>query len=371
MNNKCLVFFLVLFSYVLGAYAEEKSVLNHAILLTVNSRQITRKNLDDMGLILFRMNFPERPLDGVTPEEIDRLSSSALRELVILNLVEDELDVINSDKIPENDVRVSEMDIEQQIEMYRLQKFDTKQLTQRFGSYQAGMSSMINARAAGFTPRPKQIFKFYKKHKDTLFTERREIKLRHIYMSMDPINPETTKRQTRMIYEDIQEVPAAKRVDAFAKAAKDFSQDRFAASGGIVPAGPGGWFPQDHDFIGKDGKSMMPPEMLQSIRSLNARGEMVHFKSKNGWHILLLEDIKGGRKIPFKKIRKFIEEYLSNELFEKEKSEWLEMKVKRSRILWNDGDEFPQDQILTGIDEEQRLQMLRERIQYALQNNRR
>lgn len=367
-------FFLILVLVSNSLYSAEGGGfenLQHAILVNVNSRKITRKDLNDMGAILFRMNFPDRPMEEVTEKEIAALSASALRELVIMNLVEDEVKTLNSDDKPENDIDVDSEMVARQVSLLGLDKLIGKPLTMRFAKSRIMLDRILMSRGMTMNSSPRSIINFYNKHRRDIFVTRRMVKVRHIFLSEDALSPDTTKKQASMLYDELKKMPQDKRYVMFPKMAKDFSQDRFKANGGLLDFGNGGWFPQDHDFVNASGVALFPEGMLRGIRSLTAKGDVKLSKSANGWHILMLEDAKGGRSISIRRARTFIEDFLSQRKVSLYKINWLGGKVDRSEVIWNDGDKFPREKILFQMGQEQELEFLRMRVQRAFDSNKR
>lgn len=72
------------------AAANDGSAPSHRILVKVDSRNITQTDFDDMGEVMFRLFYPDRKLNEITPQELAELNPLALKELVIIHLVEGE-----------------------------------------------------------------------------------------------------------------------------------------------------------------------------------------------------------------------------------------------------------------------------------------
>ncbi len=364
MKRYALIFLLVLIpASVLAGESNSFQQLQHAILVNVNSNKITRKNLDDMGLLLFRLNFPDRPLEEVTEKEVAALSAGALRELIIIDLVEDEVNILNSDSDATNDVRVTSEEVSDQVNRMGLTKFIAKPLTMRFAKSQISMDIILQRRGMSATCAPREVLNFYKNHRDDIFVTRRMVKVRHIFLAQDTITPELTKKQAAMLYDELNKLSLDKRAEMFPKMAKNFSQDRFKEKGGLLNVGSDGWFPQDYEFKMQNGKSVFPDGMLRGVRSLTGKGDVKLSKSESGWHILYLEDVKGGVVIPIRKARKYIENFLSQRKVDIFKANWLGDKVDRSNVIWNDGDKFPRDKIVMQPEATQGMEFMRMRIQ--------
>ncbi len=345
------------------------SSLQHAILVSVNSRKITRHDLDDMGLLLFTVNFPDRRLDEVTEDELDQLSTTALRELIILNLIEDEVEKLNTDKEERNNIVVKDDEVMTNVKELGVEKHLALPLTLRFAKSQLVMNQFLGRTGTIFTPTPGIVRSFYTLHKDDVFTTERMVRVRHIFIPADTEGSSIAKKQAQMLYDELRKMPDDKRARMFPEMAKEFSQGRFKEDGGLINISEGGWFPQYHDFKMKDGTTFFPEGMLRAIRALSVVGDVQFSRSEAGWHILYLEEFKGGVTLPMTKVRKNIEDYLLQEAIDQGKIGWLDRKSQASNIIWHDGTPFPREKILLSMDAKQRLQFLRQRIHRLFDNS--
>eukprot|EP00831_Metopus_contortus_P043586 TRINITY_DN34984_c0_g1_i1.p1 TRINITY_DN34984_c0_g1~~TRINITY_DN34984_c0_g1_i1.p1 ORF type:complete len:418 (-),score=51.20 TRINITY_DN34984_c0_g1_i1:209-1462(-) len=368
--NICLLLMLSTLSVLLTtkADAQETEFLDHAILVNVNDIKITRSQLDKMGLMLFKMNYPNRDENTINESELEELSANALKELIIICLTEDEADIRNSDEDTLNDLTVSSEDIDRQLQALGLKSFSTSPLAQRFAKSKTLRSKIIYGAKSGMNPSPRDVKIFYLKNRNTVFTEQRLIRIRELFLSSDSLNASITKKQAQMLYNTLKKSSIKKRFQLFPQMATEFSQDKFKKDGGLIVTGtPGNFIPQDSDFIRSDGSTAFPKEMIQTIHDLSAAGDIMLTKSSKGWHIIMLEAVKGGKKVPINKCRGIIEGYLEDQNFEEAYNEWLVEKVKDSRIMWNDGDPFPTEKITDKLSKEESLRYLRAQFQYYIE----
>lgn len=364
MKNLLVLLLLLLLPALCFAEDVPSSSLQHAILVSVNGRKITRRDLDDMGLLLFTINFPDRPKDEVTEEELDQLSTTALRELIILNLVEDEHEKINADKDERNNITIKDGEIMENVHDLGIQEHLGIPLSLRFAKSQITFNQFLAQTGTVFTPTPRIINNFYNAHKSDVFTTERMVQVRHIFIPLDTDASTISKKQAHMLYDELRKMDLAKRARMFPEMAKEFSQGRFKSKGGLISLSSDGesWFPQNHAFKMSDGSTFFPEGMLRGIRALAEQGDVQLSKSTAGWHILYLDQVKGGKIIPLSRARKLVEDYLLQESIERVKINWLDRKSAKSNIIWHDGDPFPREKILLGMDPAQRLQFLRTRI---------
>lgn len=349
--------------------AAPASQLQHAILVSVNGRKITRRDLDDMGLLLFTVNFPDRKQDEVTEDELDQLSTTALRELIVLNLIEDELEKLNTDKEDRNNIIVKDDEVMTNVRDLGIERHLGIPLSLRFAKSQLVMNQFLGRTGTIFTPTPGMIKNFYATHKEDVFTTERMVRVRHIFIPDGSDGSSLGKKQAQMLYDNLRKMTEDKRAAMFPEMAKEFSQGRFREDGGLINISEGGWFPQYHDFKLKDGSTFFPEGMLRGIRALSGVGDVQLSHSDAGWHILFLQEFKGGATVPMTKVRKNIEDFLLQEAIDRGKLDWLDRKSQASNIIWHDGSAFPREKILLGVDAKQRLQFLRMRIHRLFDNS--
>ncbi|MBP5232659.1 MAG: peptidylprolyl isomerase [Planctomycetes bacterium] len=346
------------------AAANDGSAPSHRILVKVDSRNITQTDFDDMGEVMFRLFYPDRKLNEITPQELAELNPLALKELVIIHLVEGETETLNTDKDGRNNVRVTSAEVARYLRNTHLDRLPNNRMASRYARTQLSLNQVVRAYVSEPTPSPRKVLDFYRDHRGTVFTTERLVKVRHIFLNGDD---DTVKRKAMRLYEDLRNQPAAGRSEEFARAARSFSEDRFKASGGLLVLGDReGWFPQDHNFKLPDGTTLFPQPMLEGIAALRNPGDVELRKSEKGWHIVFLEDIKGGTVIPYPKVRRMIEDYLGQAAIDTGKQHWLREKTARTLITWNDGTSFPVDKVMAGIPDEQRLKMFRQHVLRAL-----
>ena len=353
-----------------GAAADSEGggqVLHHAILVNVNSRKVTRNDLDDMARLLFHINFPDRSIEEISDSELDHVSANAMRELIVMNLVEEEVEKRAAESDTRTHIRLSSENIMGHVRALGIEKFLARPLTLRLAKSQLAMNHILSQFGGGnFTPSPRQILHLYNEHREDVFVTRRMVNVRHILIPESSFSPELSKKQASMLFDELSEMSAERRKQMFPEMARKFSQDRFRNTGGLLEVGEGGWFPQDFDFRMPDGSAFFPEGMLKAIRTLGEIGDVRMGKSDTGWHLVLREGARGGEAIPFNRVRRLIEDYLSQEAVDAVKIRWLDNVTKRSNIIWNDGDPFPRDKILLGPDPKERLEYLRMRVHRSI-----
>lgn len=341
--------------------ARSDDTTSHRILIKVDSKNITQSDLDDMGEVMFRLFYPDRKINEITPRELEMLNPVALKELVIIFLTESETEALNSDKDGRNNINVSAAEVARFLRNTQLDALPQNRLARRYARTQLETNQIIRAFLAEPTPSPRKVRDFYKKHQGDVFTTARQVKVRHIFFN--GADDESVSRKAMRIFDDLKKVAEPNRSEEFAKAARNFSEDRFKAGGGLLVFGDReGWFQQDHNFTMPDGSTLFPRPMLDGILALRSPGDIELRKSEKGWHLLYLEDIRGGMSLPYEKVRRLIEDYLGQEAVENGKISWLREKVSRTLITWNDGSKFPVDKILVGAPEEQRLKMFKQHV---------
>ena len=353
------------------AYAQQQQqnnqFLDHAILVNVNDKKITRSQLDAIGMLLFKMHFPNRDEKSINEAELEELSANALKELIIMCLTEDEMQILNDDDDDLNDIEITSEDIDRQIKNLNIKDLSITPIIERYAKSRVIKNKIIYGSKSGMDPSPRDIKTFYLKNRKTVFTEQRMVRIRELFLSSDSSNADIAKKQAYMLYNTLKKSSTRKRLTLFPQMAKEFSQDMFKKNGGLIPTGtPGNFMAQDSEFKRQDGRLVFPQPMIDAIYELNSQGDIMITKSDRGWHILLLDAIKGGRKIPISKCRAIIENFLADENFEDAYHDWLITKVKKSRIAWNDGTEFPLNKIVARPKREEQLRYLRAQLQYYI-----
>ncbi len=372
MRSRFLLIFcilLIIATYNGAIQAANNQILDHAILVNVNGKKITRSQLDTMGKILFEMHFPGRDETSINDAELEALSTNALKELIIIFLTEDEYDKIMNDDDAKNDFEITTSEVGQELRRMNIGRLINEPIAERYARTKIMRRNIVYSTRSNLDASPREVKMFYLKHKKTVFTEQRLVRVRQIFLSCDESNESLCKKQANMLYEMLKNNTIDKRIQLFPEMAKEFSRDKLAQGGGLIVTGaPGNFMPQDHTFQRPDGTYFFPKEMIQGIRDLNSRGDVILTKSDKGWHILLLEAIKGGRNIPFNKIRKIVENFIGDSKYEEAYYQWLTTKVSRNRITWNDGTPFPPDKITQGTNEEDDLRFLRNQLQMYMES---
>ena len=317
------------------------------------------------------MNFPGRDEKSINEAELELLSTNALKELITIFLTEDEYDKIMNDENPNNDFKIKSRDVDREIRNMNLGKLKNQPLAERYARSKVMRRNIVYSTRSGMDASPREVKRFYLKNRDTVFTEQKKIRIRELFLSSDASNDSLSKKQAMMLYNNLKSKSVTQRLKLFPEMAREFSRDRFAAKGGLLVTGtPGNFFPQEHNFKRPDGSLYFPQEMIQAIHDLNAKGDIIITKSNKGWHIIILEAIRGGKKIPFNKVKNIIENYLADNTYEEAYYDWLKTKVARNRITWNDGDPFPPDKITSKPNQEESLRYLRNQLQNYMEEQR-
>jgi len=278
------------------------------------------------------------------PAYLDKLSTASLRELIKAELIEDEAKDL---ELVADDERV-----QRYAQGEQLQSKEAKSVARRLAKAEALFDEILNKQEIVMRkPSPAEIREYYQKHKDTAFRERCMVKVRSIYMDAgnDPERVKVAESKAKLVYEKIAEKNPEQKNEAFAAMASEFSDDAFARQGGQIRLSddPEGWFVQDFPNKRPDGQPLFPDEMYRGIQTLAKKGAMTAIlRSQHGFHILYMEDIKGGRTVPFDQAYKLIEYQLEKLSRNERLLQWLQDKLQRSRVTWHDGDPYPKENIL-------------------------
>ncbi|MDR0867835.1 MAG: peptidylprolyl isomerase [Planctomycetota bacterium] len=338
----------------------EDALTSHRILVKVGTENITQKDFDDMGEVIFKLYYPNRDIAEITPGELEQLNPLALKELIVILLAEDEVKQLTGREA----VRVTSSQIVDYMRDFHLDKLYQNRIARRYAQAQLGINQITRLYVAEPTPSPSKVKNFYRLHTQDVFVTPRFVKVRHILLSAEPQDA-AAERRARGILADLQKLPLAERVEEFKRVARNVSADRFKQNSGLIILGddPEGWILPTFDFQMPDGTSLFPAAAVEGIRALQTPGEVLLRSSERGWHLLLLEDAKGGETIPYGPVaRGFIENYLSNEALDAGREKWLRNKTQRTRITWNDGTDFPVDKVLLSQNEEARLRLLHQQV---------
>lgn len=311
--------------------------LAHAIFVKVNGRTITQEQVLEAVKYIIK-----REYNNVMPEdedELERVQRAALRDLVRTLLIHDEA--------AKNNIHPD--------------RGFTKELLRRSGLTQEEVTPtirrmlqaddlfndlMMSAGTPVRDPSPRDIKEFYNKNRDD-FKTNAFIIVRTIFLSTDTSRPQSYyKTVAEELMVQLEAVPLAYRTEAFAKAAKERSQDIFAQFGGLLTGdGPEPWIPKDFANKNPDGGDIFPPTMIEAIRRLNNKGELRLAVSADGMHLLYCEDVRGGKVLPWDEASRIIEYVLKERARNARLRAWLSRVYDRSDVRWHDGTPFEKEML--------------------------
>lgn len=328
-----------------GRAEQGRAVLHHAVLVAVNGVKITQEDLDLAAEFIFKQQYPNRSLSSILEDEADALSETALRELIKSQLIKDEAEKMK--------LSVSLSELEEIMRKNGLDPRAPNPMGKRFT--EADLLFDMICRELGLypvKPGPREIRAFYEKHQRDIFQTKRLVQVRHIYVDATTTSVESARSQAEMLHRLISTQPPERRSEFFANTAKEFSQDRFRSEGGLLRLSndPEGWFNQEFPNRGPGGKPLLPEPMVRGIRKLVHPGDLSPvIQSENGFHILYLEQAKGGEQIPFLKAQHSIVRHLMEKNRRERLDKWLREKLAKSNVIWHDGDPFPPEKILPPV----------------------
>jgi len=205
-----------------------------------------------------------------------------------------------------------------------------------------------------YRPGPGEIRKFYANSKDA-FKEKCMVVVRSIFLALDdPADDSLIKRKADSLRQKLMTKPRGQRSALFAMICKEFSEDAFKNDGGLIriTSDPQGWFPQDIQTPQHNKRSIFPLAMCRGIKNLTRKGDVSPvIKSERGYHILFLENIKGGKTVPFTDAVPVITRYLEQQERRKRMRKWIREKWQRTDVKWNDGQPYPLEDILSSLQD--------------------
>lgn len=327
---------LLLFAAAAPARAGEAE-LAHAIFVKVNGKTITQEQvLDAVRFIVHREYKDVMPEDE---ETLDMIQEAALRDLIRTHLIHD---AAAASTEPNADIRPT-------AEMYRRAErssgLTTEQITPTIRLMLVADEIFANLMMVEGTPisepSPRQVKEFYAKNRDEFRSEGVFI-VRTIFIPLDGRRPQGYfKAQGEELMRTIQAVPMPRRTEAFARAARQYSQDVFAEFGGMLTGdSEDSWIPASFDNKTPDGGDIFPPTMAAEIRALNRAGELRLAVSGDGVHLLYCEDIRHGRDVPWDEAKRIIEYILTEQKRNERLRWWIDRIYDKSDVRWHDGTLF-------------------------------
>ncbi len=336
---------------------EPQQVLRHAILVHVNDKKITQQDLNEMGEFLFERFYPHSNIAELPPHEHEILSDTAMRELILIHLVNREsrrlTDAYEEEDNPRKKMRMTKVEASYEDVLKRMRNVGidpvrAPKIARTYYRSQVLMDKILIARGHVINqPSPRQIREYWKAHKHDQFITKRHVKVRHIFLDAKIEDRKAVKKRLQIIREPLEKKSGEALSQSFAKAAREFSQGPFRANGGLIELGPGGWMIQGFEYKNKEGHSLFPKDVIEGIDKMRVVGELSPIvSSERGFHLFLLEDAKGGEQIPFSKAQTMIERYLQQSKRTKIMRAWLKGTLETSNILWHDGTRFPKEEVL-------------------------
>lgn len=320
--------------------------LINAVLIKVAGRRITQTDLNEMAQYLLRRRYGHVDLRTIRmdPSEMEELSAAARRELVRMHLI---LDEAESMQLSVPDREVLEFFERAQLDLARLPALARKQ-----AEAELLIDQILKARGVlGSLITPAEMRRIYQEQKDTVFTTDSQVKIRHILLPTGALTSEqNVLTRARSVRKQVMNLPAHQRAEFFADRARVLSDDAFASQGGLlrISRDPEGWFRQDWGNKRADGGEAFPKPLYTAIVRFGPEHRLTvtdPIRSHQGIHLLFLEDIKVGKTMSWKEAQPLIRRYVERRRKREEVEKWLEDKVKRTRIVWNDGTPYPVEEI--------------------------
>ena len=342
MRGNCTSLFRVVFGFAFvfcslafGVGAGEAE-LAHAIFVKVNGKTITQEQV--MNAVDFIVH---REFNDVMPEDeevLDDVQEAALRDLVRTYLIHDAANRSTEIEITADMYKRAEkasgMDQEKITPTIRMMLIADDLFEELMMSEGTPISH----------PSPKQVKDFYAKNRNEFRTNAMFI-VRTIFIPQDGRRPQGFfKAQGEELMRLINNVPAPQRTEAFANAARQYSQDVFAQFGGLLTGdSPEQWIPKEFNNKSPSGEDIFPPTMAEEIRRLNQAGETRLAVSADGVHLVYCENIQGGRDVPWAEAKRIIEYVLTERSRNQRLRAWINRIYERSDVRWHDGTPFEKE----------------------------
>ncbi len=317
------------------AYAGQNTQLAHAIFLKVNGQTITQEQVVEAVHYLVKREF-----NGVMPrdeEMLEKIQDAAIRDLVRSLLIQSEARKLSL-KFRGN--------LKFLIQRQGLKPEEVTPTIRRLLTSDDLFEDIMMASGTPLRdPSPKEIKDFYLKNRDE-FKPNTLIVVRTIFLALDGKQPQSYyKAQGEEMLRQIDAVqPVAKRTEAFAKMAKEKSQDIFAQFGGLLTGdSPEKWIPKSFQNQNPDGSPIFPPTMVEEIRKLNKPGETRLAISDDGVHLLYCEEVQGGKEMTWQEASRIIEFILKERARNRGMRQWISEIYDRSDVRWHDGTEYEKE----------------------------
>lgn len=303
--------------------------LAYAIFVRVNGKPITRDNVVQAVEYLIKREYNKTPPED--EEEQERLQDAALRDLVRTLLIQSEAS--------QRGIKLDRQVSKRALAMSGMKQEDISPTIRRMIEADDLFEELMISEGTPIkNPTPREIKDFYSRNKEQFRTNAFVI-VRTIFIPGDTSQPQSYfKSRAEDLQREIEATPLDARTAFFAKKAAEVSQDVFAKFGGrLTMDSPEPWIPQEFANAGPDGKEMLPGPMAEAIHRLNRKGEVRLAVSKEGMHLMYLEDIKGGETIGWEEASKMIEYLLRQQNKDARMRQWIDRIFSRSDVRWNDG----------------------------------
>ncbi len=310
--------------------------LAHAIFVKVNGRTITQDQvLDAVNFIVHREFNDVMPQDE---ETLDQVQEAALRDLVRTYLIHDAVAAVPEITITSETYRRAEASSGME------QDKITPTIRMMLLADQLFAELMMSEGTPIREPSPRQVKEFYAKNRDQFRTDA-VIIVRTIFIPQIGRRPQAFfKAQGEELMRAIMAVPMPQRTEAFANAARQYSQDVFAQFGGLLTGdSEDRWIPKNFPNRGPDGGEIFPPTMAEEIRRLNRAGELRLAVSGDGVHLVYCEGIQGGQDMPWDTAKRIIEYVLTERVRNQRMRTWINRIYDRSDVRWHDGSLFEKE----------------------------
>ncbi|MBN2713440.1 MAG: peptidylprolyl isomerase [Planctomycetes bacterium] len=339
MKRLSLYFVLLLMPVCSSLFAQGELV--KATLVVINGTRITQDDLNEMAEYLLKAKY--KPKDGqpirLTQDEEREIWDSSLRELIKMRLIFDEASKLGLNNDDE--------DVERQLNRMGVEASTAPVVMRKIASADLLVDQVLAAKGfPPYKPSPKEIRDVWEEQKDS-FRTNAFVRVRHIILpTIGEDNPDVVAAKAKLLRDKLLEKAPDKRSELFAEMAKEFSDGAFAEHGGLLHLGKDkeGWFPQEFGNKRPDGSPIFPETLYKAIQAFTHKDKhnvSKVIRSELGFHLLFLEDIKGGKQIAWTEAQKLIRIHLEQKVRKERMLEWLKAKAEESKILWHDGEVYP------------------------------
>lgn len=316
-----------------------------ATLVVVNGKRVTQDHVNQMAEVMLRRRHGDISRLRMSMEEQQEVFDAALRELIRMELIFGHATKLGL-SVPDERVQAT-------LKHLGLGDPIMPKAARRYAEADVLLDKVLMAQGFGpYKPSPKQIRDLYAAEKETTFKTNSFVRVRHIILpTYGAEKPATVAAKAGLLRDRIMKKPVAERGAFFGEVAREFSDGRFADGGGLLRLGTNrqGWFPQEFGNKRPDGRAVFPVRLYKGIQAFTVSDKHKVSKvirSDQGYHLLYLEDIKGGDYIPWARAQKLIETHLQQRERQRRMLGWLKEKLRTSQIHWNDGQRVEHERIL-------------------------